>query len=49
MSPSDATAFLKSATIEASVKDRAPSVADPTLLPYDSFPRVYLIEKIEVV
>ena len=49
VSPSDATAFLKSATIEASVKDRAPSVADPTLLPYNSFPRVYLIEKIEVV
>ena len=49
VSPNDGTAFLKPATIEASIKDRAPSVADPTGLPYNSFPRVYLIEKIEVV
>ena len=47
--PAEAIAYLRPATIEASIDDRSPSAADPGAPPYSPSPSIYLVEKIEVV
>ena len=45
----DAIMYFRPGTIQASVNDRSPSIADPGAPPYSPSPSIYLVEKIEVV
>ena len=45
----DAIMHIRPGTVQASVNDRSPSIADPGAPPYSPSPSIYLVEKIEVV